>query len=194
MGSIAQDEDPKSPFPDPTVFVTGHNSAGKAIVQSSSTEETKAYSGMRVSHSLLYTTSEFPPDLNDDKDIKQHEQMKASGKLNIVNPGGTVIRIVNFAPHNKSMMHRTQSLDYGVVLEGEIIMELDDGSKSLMRKGDLAVQRATMHTWKNASETEWARMLFVLQDCKPLVVGGQRLKEDLGHVGYSVFPSSGNDE
>ncbi|KAK4936589.1 hypothetical protein LTR10_022576 [Elasticomyces elasticus] len=194
MGSIANGEDPKSPFPDPTVFITGHNAAGKAIIQSSNVEETKSYPGMRVSHSLLYTTSEFPADLEDDKDVKLHEQVKASGKLNIVNPGGTVIRIVNFAPHNHSMMHRTQSLDYGVVLEGEVIMELDDGSKSLMRKGDLAIQRATMHTWKNNSETHWARMLFVLQDCKPLSIGGQRLKEDLGHVGYSVFPPSGNDD
>ncbi|KAK5235878.1 hypothetical protein LTR47_003353 [Exophiala xenobiotica] len=194
MDSIAIEPDPKSPFPDPTVIVTSHNSAGKATVRSSTVEASKPYSGMRVSHSLLYTTSEFPPDLNSEKGIKLHEEVKTAGRLNIVNPNGTVIRIVNFAPHNKSMMHRTQSLDYGVVLEGEIIMELDDGSKTLMRKGDIAVQRATMHTWKNASETEWARMLFVLQDCKPLLVGGQRLQEDLGHVGYDIFPSSRNDD
>ncbi|KIW97742.1 uncharacterized protein Z519_01326 [Cladophialophora bantiana CBS 173.52] len=141
---------------------------------------------------LLYTTSEFPSDLNDDKDIKLHEEMKASGKLNIVQPHGTVIRIVNFGPHNTALMHRTQSLDYGVVLEGSIIMELDDGSRTLMKKGDVAVKRGTMHAWKNSSKTEWARMLFVLQDCQPLLVGGQRFKEDLGH-GYSVFPESGND-
>jgi quercetin dioxygenase-like cupin family protein len=193
MGSIANGEDPKSPYPDSTVLITGHNAEGKAIVQSSTVEETKSYAGMRVSHSLIYTTSEFPPDLNSDKDIKLHEALKASGNLKIVNPGGTIIRIVNFAPHNKSMMHRTQSLDYGVVLEGSMIMELDDGSKTAMKKGDVAIQRGTMHTWHNASETEWARMLFVLQDCQPLLVGGQRFKEDLGHTGYSVFPSSGND-
>lgn len=193
MQSTTHDDDPRSPFPDPRVLVTGHDSAGKAIVQSSTVEETKAYAGMRVSHTLLYSTSEFPPDLNNDKDIKLHEELKASGKLNIVNPGGTIIRVVNFAPHNKSMMHRTQSLDYGVVMEGEIVMELDDGNKTLMSKGDVAVQRATMHTWKNASETEWARMLFVLQDCQPLLLGGQRLKEDLGDVGNGIFPGSGND-
>jgi quercetin dioxygenase-like cupin family protein len=190
---MASTEDPKSPFPEPIVYITGHDGEGKSIIQSSTTEESKAYAGMRVSHSLLYSTSEFPPDLNDDKDIKLHEEIKASGNINIVNPGGSIIRIVNFAPQNKSMMHRTQSLDYGVVLKGEIIMELDDGSKTLMRKGDLAVQRATMHTWKNASETEWARMLFVLQECKPLVLGEQKLGEDLGDVGNKIFGSSGND-
>lgn len=71
-------------------------------------------------------------------------------------------------------------------------MELDDGSTTVMTRGDVAVQRATKHTWKNASETEWARMMFVLQDCEPILIGGERFKEDLGH-GTSVFPSSGND-
>jgi quercetin dioxygenase-like cupin family protein len=194
MGSVQDEANPKAPFPDTMVHVTGHSLTGKSVVQSSTVEAPKSYDGKRVSHSLLYSTAEFPADLNNDKDVRLHGELKASGKLNIVNPGGTIIRIVNFAPRHFSMMHRTQSLDYGMVLEGEVIMELDDGSKTLMRKGDLAVQRATMHTWINNSDTEWARMLFVLQDCKPLTVAGQRLKEDLGEVGYSVFPKSGNDE
>jgi quercetin dioxygenase-like cupin family protein len=185
-------DDGKSPFPDPVLHITSHNATGQAVVRSSTTEVALPYEGLNISHSLLYTTAEFPADLNNDKDIKLHEEMKSSGKLNIVLPHGTVIRIVNFGPHNTALMHRTQSLDYGVVLEGSIIMELDDGSKTLMNKGDTAIQRGTMHAWKNASETEWARMLFVLQDCQPLTIEGQRFKEDLGH-GYSVFPKSGND-
>ena len=84
-------------------------------------------------------------------------------------------------------------LDYGVVIEGEMIMELDDGSATKMLRGDVAVQRGTMHAWKNASDTEWARMLFVLQDCKPLIVGGERFKEDLG-IGTNVLQKSGNDD
>ncbi|KAK5699465.1 hypothetical protein LTR97_005593 [Elasticomyces elasticus] len=187
-------QDPNSPFPDPTVLLTGHDSNGKAIVQSSTIEETQIYAGMRTSHNLLYTTSEFPPDLNNDKDIKMHDDIKSSGKLNIVNAGGTLMRYVNFAPQNTTVMHRTQSLDYGVVMEGEMIMELDDGNETLLRRGDVAVQRATMHAWKNASKTEWARMLFVLQDCQSLSVEGQRLKEDLGVVGSSIFTPSGNDK
>lgn len=192
MGSILQHDDGKSPFPDPVCHITSHNAAKHAIVRSSTIEVAKAYDGLNASHSLIYTTSEFPPDLNEDKDIKLHEEMKASGKLNIVQPNGTIIRIVNFGPHHTPLMHRTQSLDYGVVLEGSVVMELDDGSKTILNKGDIAVQRGTMHAWRNASETEWARMMFVLQDCKPLLIGGERFKEDLGH-GYSVFPKSGND-
>lgn len=90
-------------------------------------------------------------------------------------------------------MHRTQSLDYGVVLEGEIEMELDDGKVSVLKRGDVAIQRGTIHAWRNTSASEWARMLFVLQDCEPLQVAGKRLKEDLGDSGGHEFPVSGND-
>ena len=137
----------------------------------------------------------MPVDLNNDQDIKQHKQVAASGKLGLVNPNGTVARFVDFAPssvRNKGMMHRTQSLDYGIVIEGEMIMELDDGARTHMKRGDVAVQRATNHAWINASETEWARMFFVLQDCKPLTISGQRIKEELGE-GKDSFNASGND-
>jgi quercetin dioxygenase-like cupin family protein len=91
------------------------------------------------------------------------------------------------------MMHRTQSLDYGVVLEGSIELLLDSEQTKLMHRGDVAVQRATMHAWRNPSKTEWARMLFVLQDCQELTLGGKPLKEDLGR-GTKGLPPSGNDE
>lgn len=89
-------------------------------------------------------------------------------------------------------MHRTQSLDFGIVVEGEIEMVLDGGSVTHLQRGDVAVQRATMHAWKNPSRTEWTRMIFVLQDCKPLEVGGKRYGEDLGR-GTEGIPPSGND-
>ena len=101
--------------------------------------------------------------------------------------------VVDFGPEGKPLMHRTQSLDYGVVLEGTIEMELDDGSVTRLKRGDVAVQRGTNHAWRNPSKTEWTRMLFVLQDCQPLVVGGERYREDLGEGGKEI-PRSGNDE
>lgn len=87
-------------------------------------------------------------------------------------------------------MHRTQSLDYGIVLEGEVDMVLDGGETVTMRRGDVAVQRATQHQWVNRSGEAWARMMFVLQDCRPLVVGGREYGEDLGT--NSGLPASGN--
>jgi quercetin dioxygenase-like cupin family protein len=90
------------------------------------------------------------------------------------------------------MMHRTQSVDFGIVLEGTIELILDDGKRQLMQRGDVAVQRATMHAWKNPSATEWTRILFVLQDCQPLEIGGKKMREDLGR-GTEGLPKSGND-
>lgn len=89
------------------------------------------------------------------------------------------------------MNHRTQSLDFGVVMEGTVVGILDGGEEHLMNKGDIMVQRATMHAWKNPSDTEWARMLFCLQDCKPLFIGEERMKE--AGVGDDL-PPSGNDD
>jgi quercetin dioxygenase-like cupin family protein len=141
---------------------------------------------------VIYTTSTFPASLNSDTDITTHDALLSSGKLGLVNPGGTVCRIVDFAPKFDCMMHRTQSLDFGVVLEGSIELVLDSGETQLMHRGDVAVQRATMHAWRNPSESEWARMMFVLQDCQKVELEGKVLKEDLGR-GTEGLPPSGND-
>lgn len=89
------------------------------------------------------------------------------------------------------MMHRTQSLDYGIVMEGSVVAVLDSGEEHLMHRGDVMVQRATMHAWRNPSETQWARMIFSLQDAQPLFIGEERFKE--AGVGDGV-PPSGNDD
>ncbi|KAI7151332.1 hypothetical protein KC349_g9466, partial [Hortaea werneckii] len=139
-------------------------------------------------------TTQFPADLNSNADITSHDAKMAAagGKLGLVSGGGTVLRYVDFAPGYECMMHRTQSVDYGIVLEGSIVSVLDSGEEQEMKRGDVMVQRATMHAWKNPSPTEWARMIFVLQDCKPVFVGGQRFGEDLGR-GTEGVPASGND-
>lgn len=145
-----------------------------------------------MAFNVVYTTSEFPADLNNNADIRAHDEKISSEKLGLVNSNGTVCRVVDFAPGYECIMHRTQSLDYGIILEGTVEMVLDSGEKKLMQRGDVAVQRATMHAWKNTSETEWARMIFVLQDCQKLEIGGKTLSEDLGK-GIEGLPSSGND-
>ncbi|KEF57340.1 uncharacterized protein A1O9_05257 [Exophiala aquamarina CBS 119918] len=192
MMDITNGEDPASPFRTPIINITGHNAEGRAIVQEVINEPLQAYRGMNTRHTLVWTGA-FPPDLNDDADLKDFQKAKARNELAIVRPGGVVCRIVDFGPNNRVMMHRTQSLDFGVVMNGTIEMELDDGQVTTLTAGDVAVQRATMHAWRNPSKTEWARLLFVLQDSKPLEICGRRFKEDLGTLGHQVFPDSGND-
>jgi quercetin dioxygenase-like cupin family protein len=74
---------------------------------------------------------------------------------------GTRVRIVDMPPGARSPMHRTESVDYGVVLEGEITLVLDDGSATTVGPGELIVQRGTDHAWENRSGAV-TRILFVL--------------------------------
>ncbi len=188
--SAPADNGKLSNLPQPHRFITGHDCEGKAIVHSHNDFEWKSYDKDHLAFSVAYTTSEFPPDLNNDVDVEEHKRVLASEKLGLVNPKGTVLRCVDFAPGYACGMHRTQSLDYGIVLEGEVDMVLDSGEIHKMKRGDVAVQRATQHQWVNRSKTEWARMMFVLQDCKPLTVAGEVYGEDLGS--NSGLPPSGN--
>jgi quercetin dioxygenase-like cupin family protein len=77
-------------------------------------------------------------------------------------PGGTKIRINEFPPGVVSPVHRTQSVDYGIVLDGEVVLVLDD-SETVLRAGDVVVQRGTVHRWENRTPRS-ARMAFVLVD------------------------------
>lgn len=54
-------------------------------------------------------------------------------------------------------MHRTNTLDYVFVIDGELELSLDSGEKRILKRGDVCVQRAAMHAWKNLSGTEIAR-------------------------------------
>jgi quercetin dioxygenase-like cupin family protein len=94
---------------------------------------------------------------------------------------------VDFAPGKDPYMHRTESLDYGVVLEGTVELSLDSGETRIMKRGDMCVQRATNHAWKNVTENEgWARMMFVLVSSEKVVVGGKELGEELGSMSEDV--------
>lgn len=166
--------------------ITGHDSDGKAIVHASEPAQWSPLFNGAMAFSVGYTTSEFPPQMSGDADIAAHQKVMSQGKLGLTNPSGTVCRFVDFGPGSTApepLMHRTQSLDYGVVLEGEMEMILDSGEKRIMGRGDLAVQRGTNHAWRNTSDTEWARMFFVLQASEKVLVNGQELGEDVDNAG-----------
>ena len=181
-----------SGFPGSQRLITSHNEGGKAVVKSIEPAQWESMRNGAVCMTLIYTTSEPLPNLSDDVDITTHEKKVEEGKVGLVSPGGSVCRLTDFSPRNDPQMHRTKSLDYGVVMEGEMELILDSGEVHLMKKGDVAVQRGTMHAWRNPSSTQWARMLFVLLDCQPLNIGGQKLGEILA-PGQHEMSARGND-
>jgi quercetin dioxygenase-like cupin family protein len=94
-------------------------------------------------------------------------------KVGTTLPGGTVFRIVRYEPGVGPRNHRTSSIDYAVVLEGEIDMELGATTVTL-RAGDVLVQRGTIHNWVNRGDKPCV-MAFVLVDARPVVAGGRTL-------------------
>ena len=87
---------------------------------------------------------------------------------------GTVFRILELMPDNIPRVHRTDSIDYAVIMSGEIDMELETGSVTHLKAGDVVVQRGTVHNWINRG-TEPCVIAFVLIAAKPVQVGGKVL-------------------
>lgn len=155
-------------------IVTGHDGSGRAIVLNEDEISSTLLDNGRAAFSLLWSTNKSPADNTDDFDGGQREV-----GLSIEN--GTVLRIVDFAPRRSGPMHRTSSIDYGIVLEGEIVLELDDGVTRVLNKGDVCVQRGTMHAWHNRTD-DWVKVAFVLIDAKPVEVAGKVLNAEVPYV------------
>jgi hypothetical protein len=89
-------------LPHLTRYITTHDpSTSKAMVHSKDPAPWTVFDGQAIRFSAIYTTSEFPTSLNGDKDINDHEEVMASGKLGLVNPRGTVYRVADFGPGHK---------------------------------------------------------------------------------------------
>lgn len=143
--------------------VTGHNGAGLAIIKSDRMFEPKPVAGGIAAFAKLWTTDTSPADNSEEFD-------GAKRKTGLTCPGGTVLRVVDFGPGKASPMHKTKSIDYGIVLEGEIEMQLDGGEATRLKPGDVVVQRGTNHAWVNVGPG-WARMAFVLIEAQALGSG-----------------------
>jgi len=95
-----------------------------------------------------------------------------------VEPNGTNLRCTDLAPDTETPMHRTVSLDYNILLQGELILTLDDGSEThLKNPGDTVITKGSMHAWRNPSQ-EWARWMCVVIAAEPALVGGKLLEAE----------------
>jgi quercetin dioxygenase-like cupin family protein len=146
--------------------VTGHDENGKAVVAID--EISKNVISRRPNHAscVIWTTGEFPADNDSDAD----DGLRPVGT---VDPAGTVFRLVEYGPGVTPRNHRTESVDYAVVLKGEIDMEMD-GTMVHLKQGDVLVQRGTIHNWINRG-TEPCVVAFVLVAATPVERNGKLL-------------------
>jgi quercetin dioxygenase-like cupin family protein len=166
-----------------THVTTNDEQSGKAIIHSSTRGALQPWDASTrptLNYLIPHSTSSFPVQLSSETDLAAHDSLLASGFKNVVLPGGSNLRVLEMPPGYESVMHRTISLDYGVVTEGELELVLDSGEMRRMGRGDLVVQRGTMHAWRNPSGSEWARVVFVVLDAERVVVGGSELGEQWG--------------
>jgi quercetin dioxygenase-like cupin family protein len=142
----------------PRRVVTGHDSAGKSVFVQDGPPPVVRTAPDGAYFFELWNTAAMPAPI-------APEEPEPTGRDLTVPPGphGTKIRVNEFPPGVVSPTHRTQTVDYGVVLDGEVVLVLDDGAETVLRRGDVVVQRGTDHRWENRT-TEVARMVFVLVD------------------------------
>src|SRR4249920_163622 len=146
--------------------VTGHDAKGRAVVKIDEVSKNVTSSRPGQTACVVWTTESFPVKNTGDAD-------EGLRKVGTTLKNGTVFRVVEFAPGVAPRNHRTDSIDYAVVVSGEIDMELDDSVVHL-KAGDVLVQRGTIHNWINHG-TEPCVMAFVLIDAKPAEIGGKVL-------------------
>lgn len=119
--------------------VTAHNDEGRSVVKWE--DEVEGIPGRAgFTYFPMWATKELPARLTDE-DPNTWEI-----GTNIAN--GSVFRIVKYEPGVAERWHRTDSVDYAVVLSGELHMQLDEG-EVLLKPGDVVIQRGTMHNWVN---------------------------------------------
>ena len=164
--------------------VTGHDKDGTAIIALDGiAQKVRMRAANGITSTMLWVEDETPSDNSGDAD-------KAEREIGVAPPdGGSIFRIVEFTPDDDSVsneemkkelgldpdsggpvrhpgMHRTRSVDYAIVLSGEIDMLVDE-EETHLKAGDVVIQRGTNHAWANRG-AENCRIAFILIDAKEL--------------------------
>ncbi len=146
--------------------VTGHdaNRTAKALIDATASNRRISKSG--GASTLIWCTDRTPADISVGVNI---EDMGARALGTPPPANGTRFTVNDIPPGRAGPMHRTETIDYVIVLSGEVEMEMDDSTIKL-KAGDVLVQRGTNHAWINRG-TEPARVAFILIDAEPLGIG-----------------------
>jgi quercetin dioxygenase-like cupin family protein len=153
--------------------ITGHDdkNVAKVILEGAATNTKTPREG--VASTLMWCSDAMPADISIGEKV---EDMGARILGTAPPENGSRFIVMEFAAGVVSEMHRTETIDYILMLDGEIDMDMDDSTVKL-RAGDIMVQRGTNHAWVNRSKAP-ARMAIVLLDAKPLGIGHPRLRPD----------------
>lgn len=141
----------------PRRIVTGHDASGKSVVLSDAPTPKTLDIGTAAFHEV-WITAPIPAQIDASEPEPTDRPVRTPPPED-----GVLVRFTEMAPGAESPMHRTETVDVGVVLEGETWLLLDDGSETRVGVGDAVVQRGTNHAWANRSDRP-VRMVFVQID------------------------------
>ena len=147
--------------------VIGHDAKGRAKVEVDEIAKNVISNRPGASSCVIWSTKGFPVDNDGFED-------PTTGSFKTTVEGGSVFRIVRYEPGVTPRNHRTDSIDYAVVISGAIEMELDDKVVVKLKAGDVLVQRGTIHNWVNRG-SEACVIAFVLISSKPVTAAGKPL-------------------
>ena len=145
-------------------IVTGHLADGRSVVLfDGPVPHTRSLPGARFDE--VWSVDSAPAVLGL---APAAEPTSASPQIALGSGEGHLIRVIEFAAAGaggvRSPMHRTRTIDYGIVLDGEVVLILSD-SEVVLRAGDVVVQRGTDHAWENRTD-KMATMVFILLDAE----------------------------
>lgn len=159
-------------------IVTGHDGEGLAVVKA---DEVLRSEPRRPGYDALvaWCTDKLPCDNSEDAYNAGRPGKKGSRVL---------LRLGEMRPGDHTpVMHRTETLDYAVILSGRMELSLDSGQVEVLEAGDIVIQRGTNHAWRPVG-SDPVRVLFILIDAEPVSVNGRLLGDYLDNFGGTVSP------
>jgi hypothetical protein len=163
--------------------VTTHNDQGIAVVESNIELPSKPMTIVKNARDApLWITTEMPSKDNNSREDGRLRVIDDLTNFGLVSSTGTNLRSTELGPGAITPMHRTSSIDFNILVTGEITLITEDEKEThLTNAGDTVVQKGGMHAWRNPSPDKWARWVTVLIAAEPAVVHGNALKPAFVH-------------
>ncbi|KAF8181144.1 hypothetical protein K438DRAFT_1908177 [Mycena galopus ATCC 62051] len=158
-------------LPDARLVVTGHTPDGTSVFTFDDIRKPFMPFGPQGAHFTSFHASSTVPASN------TAPYPELATVLPRCPPGGVIFCITDIQPGGSAPMHRTQSVDYAVVLSGEIVLALDNGEEKTVKAGEFMVQRGANHAWHNRTQAP-CRIAVVMVGTEKIVLEDGKVLEE----------------
>ncbi|KAF7914539.1 uncharacterized protein EAF01_000945 [Botrytis porri] len=166
-----------STIPPPRAVVTSHTASGTAIIPSDSQLPLfHPFGPLASGFTTIHTLPSLPSLPSLPASLIAPINPNSEPSIPRPSPAGLVVCTTDFPPHYVTPTHRTITCDYMIVIKGEIVLRVDEGKETILKEGDMCVQRVTMHTWENRTE-EWCRCVCVMAGGEKIVMADGKVLE-----------------